>query len=68
MGNMELLRNKIKDSGITYTAVARKIGVTRETLYNRLDEKSEFKASEIACLSDMLRLKKSEQDAIFFDK
>ena len=66
MGDMTMLRKKIKDSGITITAVADKIGVTRETLYNRLDEKSEFKASEIACLTNMLRLKKAEQDAIFF--
>lgn len=66
MGDMTLLRRKIKDSGITVTAVADKIGVTRETLYNRLNGESEFKASEIACLTDMLRLKKAEQDAIFF--
>lgn len=66
MGNMEILRKKIDASGITYTAVAEKIGVSRETLYNRLGEKSEFKASEIASLTDMLRLKKAEQDAIFF--
>lgn len=68
MGNMELLRDKINDSGITYTAVARKIGITRETFYNRLAGKSEFKASEIACLTDILRLNKSEQDSIFFDQ
>ena len=66
MGDMTMLRKKIKDSGITVTAVADRIGVTRETLYNRLNGDSEFKASEIACLTDMLRLKKDEQDAIFF--
>lgn len=66
MGDMTMLRKKIKDSGVTFTAVADKIGVTRETLYNRLDGKSEFKASEISCLTNMLRLKKAEQDAIFF--
>ena len=66
MGDMTMLRRKIKDSGVTITAVADRIGVTRETLYNRLDGKSEFKASEISCLTNMLRLKKAEQDAIFF--
>lgn len=67
MGDMTMLRKKIKDSGITVTAVADKLGVSRETLYNRMDGKSEFKASEIACLTDMLRLKKDEQDSIFFN-
>jgi len=67
MGDMTMLRSRIKDSGITLTAIADKIGVSRETLYNRLDGKSEFKASEIACLTDLLRLKKAEQDSIFFN-
>lgn len=67
MGNMTMLRDKIKESGISFTAVADKIGVSRETLYNRINGESEFKASEIACLTNMLQLNKSEQDNIFFN-
>ena len=66
MGDMAMLRDKIKESGISITAMAVKAGVSRETFYNRLEGRSEFRASEIARISDVLRLKKSEQDAIFF--
>jgi len=38
----------------------------RETLYNRLNQESEFKASEIAALTLALHLTKEERDAIFF--
>lgn len=66
MGNMAELRRKIDQSGMTMTAVAEKIGVSRETLYNKLSGESEFKASEIVSLTRVLRLEKTEQDDIFF--
>jgi len=68
MGDMNMLREKIKESGITVTAIADKLNVSRETLYNRMNGESEFRASEIAILTDTLRLKKSEQDTIFFNQ
>ena len=67
MLNTNLLREKINDSGITITALADKLGLTRETFYNRLANKSEFKASEIVKLTNILRLTKPERDAIFFN-
>lgn len=66
MGNMSLLRTKIRETGMTVTAVARKSGILRETLYNRMRGDSEFKASEIRDLSEILRLTRREQDEIFF--
>ena len=66
MGNMAELRRKIDQSGMTMTAVAEKIGVSRETLYNKLSGESEFKASEIVSLTRVLRLERTEQDDIFF--
>lgn len=65
MGNMAELRRKIDQSGMTMTAVAEKIGVSRVTLYNKLSGESEFKASEIVRLTRVLRLEKTEQDDIF---
>lgn len=67
MGDMAILNRKIKDSGITITAIADKLSMSRETFYNRMAGKSEFKASEIACLTDLLRLTRKEQDTIFFN-
>ena len=66
MGNMNMLRAKIKETGLTVTAVANKSGILRETLYNRMRGESEFRASEIRDLSAILRLTRKEQDDIFF--
>lgn len=68
MLNAELLRTKIEESGITVTALAAKSGMTRETLYNKLAGKGEFKASEIHALTKVLHLSKAERDAIFFSE
>lgn len=65
MANMELLREKIRDSGMTVTAISRKSGILRETLYNRMNGKGEFTASEIVALTDVLNLTRSERDEIF---
>ncbi len=66
MPNMEMLRAKIEDKGIPITTLADKCGMTRHSLYNKLSGVSEFKASEIICISAVLNLKKSERNTIFF--
>ena len=55
MTNSELLKEKIEESGMTMVAIARKTGIKRETLYNKLSGKSEFTASEIVAMSKVLR-------------
>ena len=65
MPNIELLKNKIEDSGLPMTVISRKSGIVRETLYNRLSGVGEFTASEIIGLSDVLKLTKAERDQIF---
>lgn len=66
--NIKMLKNKIATSGMTMVSIAAKTGILRETLYNRLNENGEFKASEIAALASVLRLSRDEVDEIFFDK
>lgn len=63
--NTEKLRNAIDESGITMTALASKCGMSRETLYNKL-ESGNFYASEIVAITQALRLTKDERDFIFF--
>lgn len=36
MPNIEMLRSKMDESGMTIKAIAEKSGILRETLYNRL--------------------------------
>lgn len=67
MTDVEALKKCIEDSGMTMVFISKKTGILRETLYNRLsDEKSDFKASEIVKLADVLGLSNEERDAIFF--
>ena len=58
MPNINLLKTKISESGIKMTILS-------ETLYNRLNENGEFKASEIVALTSALNLTKEERDKIF---
>jgi len=66
MANLELLSQKISESGMTIVAIAKKTGITRETLYNKMKGYGEFKASEIMGLSNALHLTMKERDRIFF--
>lgn len=66
MTDVEKLKSRFKDTGMTVTAIAEKSGILRETLYNRLNGDADFKASEITALTKTLRLTKDERDDIFF--
>lgn len=68
MADIELLKNKIKSSGMTMSSVAKKSGIVRETLYNRLNGIGEFTASEIVGLSKTLRLSAEERDQTFLNE
>lgn len=65
MPNIELLKEKISDSGMTIKAITEKSGMDRVTFYNRLKGVGEFTASEIVGLSDTLRLTNAEREDIF---
>ena len=60
------MSDEIADSGITITAIAKKLGITREGFYKKLNNETEFKASEISALQKILRLTNKKRDEIFF--
>ena len=64
VANVELLKKKITDSGMTVSAIADKSGILRETLYKRM-KTGNFYASEIVALTNTIRLKRKERDDIF---
>ena len=68
MTDRKLLNQAIVDSGITITALAKKVGIKRATLYNKLNGKSEFTGSEIVKLTDVLHLSDDLRDQIFLGK
>lgn len=67
LADIELLKQKIADSGMTVTAISKKSGILRETFYNRL-KGSEFTASEIVALTKTLNLTKEDRDKIFLNE
>jgi len=60
------LNNLIEDSGITITAICSKMGITRKSLYNKINGKTEFKVSELYALSKILHMSSEDRDSIFF--
>jgi hypothetical protein len=66
MTNTELLREKIDQSGYKLQFIAEKIGITYQGLLNKINNRSEFRASEIQVLYDLLSLTEDERVSIFF--
>lgn len=64
MANTELLKTKIKESGLSMKFIAENTGILRETLYKRMQNPN-FRASEIVALTKILNLSKEERDDIF---
>lgn len=65
MPDMERLSAIIEDSGMTITAIASKAGITRTTLYSRLNGIGDWKVKEMKGITKVLRLTKAERDEIF---
>lgn len=66
MTNTKLLREKIALSGYKLQYIAEQIGITYQGFLKKLNNESEFKASEIKMLQTVLGLSKKDRDAIFF--
>lgn len=65
MTNTKMLKKAIKRSGLSVIFIAEKMGISRQTFYNRINDKSEFLISEIKILTDLLKLDRHERDEIF---
>lgn len=68
MTDSEKLNNAIAESGMKITAIAKKLGITREGFYRKLNNETEFKASEISAMQTILNLSNEARDSIFFAK
>lgn len=66
MTNIELLQQKIDESGKGPVVLAAEWGVSLPTYYNLKAGKSEFTAPVIVAASRSLGLTRAERDAIFF--
>ncbi len=66
--NSNMLSGAIVSSGLTQADVARQIGLSIAAFNNKINNKSEFKASEIVMLTLILKLTREEAYSIFFAK
>lgn len=66
MTNANLLREKIDESGYKLRFIAKKIGITYQGFLKKVNNETEFKASEIQKLKELLNLTDEERDNIFF--
>ena len=67
MVNTERLRKIIKESGLKYQWLAKSMGLSRYGLSMKIDNKSDFKSSEIVMLCKLLKITSiEERDEIFF--
>ena len=66
MINTEALDASIRDSGLKKSYIAEKIGLTRFGFLKKCIGETEFKASEIKAISEILSLSRERVDEIFF--
>ena len=60
------LRNAVDKSGLKYNKIAGEMGISPYSLQKKIDNLTEFKASEIVKLSMLLSLSDAERSSIFF--
>lgn len=67
MTNLKLLEEKIKASGLKKAYIADKIGVSASTFSALMNNRAEFKASQISAICKILDIRdNAEIRAIFF--
>lgn len=64
---MNEIEKLVKTSGLSKSYVARKLGIARQTLLNKLQGRSQFKIGEIKVLNDLLNIAPDDVNRIFFN-
>lgn len=66
MTNTSLLMQYIEKSGYKMSFIAKQLGITAYGFSLKVNNKSEFKASEITILCKLLKISAKDKEAIFF--
>lgn len=67
MTNTKLIKKTIKESGLKRYALAEQMGLTYQGLLNKINNVSEFKASEIKKIAEILNIDNELRERIFFE-
>lgn len=68
MTNSTLLEHYINKSGYKKSFIAEQLGLTAYGFTLKVNNKSEFKASEMTVLCKLLKINSRDKEAIFFAK
>lgn len=68
MTNTALLERYIEKSGYKKSFIAAQLGLTTYGFTLKVNNKSEFKASEMTILCELLKISAEDKEAIFFAK
>lgn len=67
MTNSELLKKKIEESGLKISHIASFVGISRQLLWKKVNNKTSFNQYEIEKMCSILKITKlSEKESIFF--
>ena len=66
MTNGKLLKEIAKAKQITLQELADALGLTRQGLSKKIENRSEFRVSEVSKISDLLGLSEEQRREIFF--
>ena len=66
MTNTSLLEQYIEKSGYKKAYIAQQLGISAYGLALKINNKNEFKASEMAILCELLKINAKDKEAIFF--
>lgn len=69
MLNTILFREAVENRGIKYNFIANQLGISKQALNSKMNNKREFTANEIGVLCDLLQIRNYEKmKMIFFTK
>ena len=66
MTDSQKFKDYMKERGYTVKTLAEQVGISHESLYQKIGNERAFKATEIMRISEILGMSTSDRDEIFF--
>ena len=66
MTDSKKFKDYMKERGYTVKTLAERVGISHESLYQKIGNERAFKATEIMRISEILGMSTSDRDEIFF--
>lgn len=68
MINTKLLKSYFVKNGLTQEEIAKKVGISYQTLSDKVNNKVQFKVDEVSALCDILEITNDKDNIFFFKK